>query len=125
MSDLWNLTQQLLEASRALDAALDELRSQTTAWASAERGYRHAKAVAYLRSEGRNVQERESNAEAVMFPAGTLGDVRFARDQSEGLKVAALEAVRSRRAQLSAIQTLASLSKAEAEFARVGPDRGP
>jgi hypothetical protein len=47
--------------------------------------------------------------------------LRKARDIAEGMKMAALEAVRSRRAQLSAVQSIANAVKAETEFARTGP----
>ena len=50
-----------------------------------------------------------------------IGDLRFSRDVAEGRKSAALEAVRSRRAILSATQTLTSLVKEEAAFSRTGP----
>jgi len=41
---------------------------------------------------------------------------------AEALERSALEALRSRRQQLSAIQSLLSAQKAEAEFVRTGPD---
>jgi hypothetical protein len=53
------------------------------------------------------VAEKESNAE---IDHG-IGDLRFARDVSEGKKAATLEAVRSRRAILSAEQTLTKLTR--------------
>ena len=121
MSDLYQLNEQLIAASRALDGSLKFLEDSVADFATAERAYRKAKAEAYLRSSGKNVQEREANAEECRFGDETLGDIRYRRDLAEGLKMAALEGVRSRRTQLSAIQTLASLSKAEAEFARTGP----
>lgn len=52
-------------------------------------------------------------------------DLRLTRDLAEAEKLAALEALRSRRQQLSSIQTIVNAERVEAEFARVGPERGP
>jgi len=128
MSDLYELNMRLIQASDDLTTALEALNAQVQAFARAEHQYRSAKARGFLAVVGaKNVAEREALAESSISPdpitgeALTLGDLRYRRDLAEGLKLSALEAVRSRRGQLSAVQTLASLSKAEAEFARTGP----
>lgn len=108
---------QLIEAAERLRQSLVDLEERSVAYAKAERTYRMAKATAYLTTTG-TVAEREARAE------GAINDLRFQRDMAEGLRVSGLEAVRSYRGVLSAVQTLASLSKAEAEFARTGPDWG-
>lgn len=113
------LTPMLIEAAHALDNALHELEGLSQDWAAAERDYRAAKAAAYLTAEGSTVAEREANAEP------RLSSLRYARDLAEGLKVSALEAVRSRRTQVSAIQTLTNLAREEAAFARTGPEFMP
>jgi hypothetical protein len=121
-----DLNPRLIEASHELDAALHEHTEVVVEAAEAERVYSRSKAIAYLQANGKTVSEREANAELLEVRGSeTLSDVRHTRDLTEGLKVAALEAVRSRRAQLSAIQTMANLTKAEAEFARTGPQEGP
>jgi hypothetical protein len=110
------LNQQLLNAAEALRKSLDDLYQRSIEYASAEQAYRHAKAVAYLSTEGaKTVAEREARAE------NAINDLRYRRDMADGLKLSALEAVRSNRGILSAMQTLASLSKEEAAFARTGP----
>jgi hypothetical protein len=108
-----DLNVQLLEAVRILRASQDDLEERSVAYAKAERTYRMAKATAYLATNG-TVGEREARAE------GAINEVRFQRDMAEGLRTSALEAVRSNRGIISAVQTLASLYKAEAEFDRTG-----
>jgi hypothetical protein len=117
-----NLAQQLIESVRDLRAAQQELETRSREYAQAERRYRKAKAIAFLRSSGRNVTERESNAELfIIEDQSTLSDIRFERDTAEGLRVSALEAVRSYRGIVSALQSLASLERSEAELAKYGP----
>jgi hypothetical protein len=48
-------------------------------------------------------------------------DLRFARDRADYLRQVALEAVRSRRQQLSAWQSWVAAERAEAEFVRTSP----
>lgn len=113
--DAGTLNRQLLEAADAVRAALADLESRAVAYAKAERAYRLAKSTAYLATDG-TVAEREAKAEAA------INELRYARDLAEGLKVSALEAVRSHRGVLSAIQTLARLYEQEASFDRTGPE---
>jgi hypothetical protein len=68
--------------------------------------------MAYLETESGTVAEREAHVYAL------VGDFRRTRDLADGQKLAALEAVRSRRAQLSAVQSILSAYRAEAELAR-------
>lgn len=112
--DAVTLNRQLLEAAQFLRNALEELDTQTVKYAQAERAYRLAKATAIL-AVGGTVLEREAHADQA------TADLRYARDLAEGLKVSALEAVRSRRAMLSATQTVANLYREEASFDRTGP----
>ena len=114
----WN--RELLDASHRLDDALTELDGRTREWAEADRAWRRARAESYARQKGfpGTVPEKEAVVEM------ETADGRYEAQLAEGLKVSALEAVRSRRTQLSAIQTLVSLSKAEAELARWGPTEG-
>ena len=111
----YELNRQLLDAANDVRAALKELENRSREYARAERIYRQAKATAYLASTG-TVAEREARSE------NAINDARFQRDMAEGLKVSALEAVRSYRGVLSALQTLANVSREEAAFDRTGPE---
>jgi hypothetical protein len=114
MTDLLDLTAEALRLSSLLDRGVQALRQASVEFADAEHAYRRAKSQAYLTFEG-TVGEREAQTYAV------VGDLRHARDLADGLRQAALEAVRSRRTQLSAIQSLLAAHKSEADFARTGP----
>ena len=111
-TDLETLTAEAWRLSQLLDKGLAALREAGVAYAEAEHQYRSAKAMAYLETESGTVAEREANVYAIM------GEHRRTRDLADGQKVAALEAVRSRRAQLSALQTLIAAHRAEVELAR-------
>lgn len=97
--------------SELLDRGVGALRDAARDYADAEHEYRLAHAKAYLESSG-TVGEREAQ---VYIAVGTL---RRDRDYSDAVRSAALEAVRSRRTQLSAVQSLLAAHKSEAEFVR-------
>lgn len=101
--------------SHLLDRGLEALRTAAREWADAELSYRKLKAEVWLRVTEGTVPQREAvvNAECA--------EARHLRDLADGLKQSALEAVRSRRAQLSAVQTMIGAHKAEAELARTTP----
>jgi len=118
-----NLAEAFAEAerlSRLIDAGIDALRTQSVALAEAERTYRKSKAEAWVRCP------RDSDPKARSWTAGRreawvdaeTADLRFERDVAEGMRQAALEAVRARRAQLSALQTLMNAHGEEAKFVR-------
>jgi hypothetical protein len=111
----WN--RQLLDASRALDDAHLTLDSRTREYAEADLTYRRANARAMIRQKGEKGTVPEKQAIADL----EVAEVRYAAQLAEGLKIAALEAVRSRRAQLGAVQSLVSLAKSEADLAKWGP----
>lgn len=102
--------------STLLDKGLDVLRESAERLAAAERDYRKARAEAWLTVEG-VVPQREAQVDAL------TADLRYERDLTEGTRRAALESVRSRSTQISAVQSLLSASRAEADFVRTGPDR--
>lgn len=112
------LNVQLLDAAKALRASLADLETRTRDYAVKERQYRLAKSKAYLLAEGKNQMERESRAE------DAINELRYQRDLAEGLKESAHEATRANRTILSAVQTLAGLYRAEADFDRTGPHEG-
>jgi hypothetical protein len=110
--DLEALTAEAWRLSQLLDKGIMALRDAAVAYAEAEHEYRSQNAMAYLETESGTVAEREAHVYAL------VGDHRRTRDLADGQKLAALEAVRSRRAQLSAVQSILSAYRAEAELAR-------
>ena len=111
-TDLEGLSAEAVRLSALIDKGVSALRDAAVAYAEAEHEYRERQAMAYLETEQGTVAEREAHVYAV------VGDWRRRRDLADGQKLAALEAVRSRRAQLSALQTLIAAHRAEAELAR-------
>lgn len=114
-----NTAEALAEAnrlSRLIDAAIEALKNTSVAFAEAERDYRRGKSEAWVRCKSLDMLAKEKEA----WVDAESSDDRYKRDVAEGMRQAALEAVRSRRAQLSALQTFLNAEKAEAEFARVG-----
>ena len=110
-TDLPSLTAEAWRLSGLLDRGVSALREAAVAYAEAEHDYRRAKAEAYLTTVG-TVAEREAQT------YGLVGDARRARDLADGARLAALEAVRSRRTQLSALQSLLAAHRSETELAR-------
>jgi hypothetical protein len=110
--NLSELTDELLRLSRLIDSGLTALRDQAVEYSTAEHDYRMARAQAWVQAPDGTVPEREA------WVDGHTAPQRKRRDLAEHMRQAALEAVRSRRGQLSAIQTLANAHRAEAEFVR-------
>lgn len=113
MSELFtprDLTNEMIRLSRRLDSDHESLTQASHDYAAAENAYRMARAQAYLRSKG-TVDERRS------FVDLETENQRIAAHTTEGLKVAALERVRSTRAQLSALQSVANAVRSEVEMA--------
>lgn len=111
-TDLATLTAEAWRLSQLLDKGLAALREAAVAYAEAEHEYRERKAHAYLETEHGTVAEREAHVYAL------VGDFRRRRDLADGQRLAALEAVRSRRAQLSALQSILAAHRSESELAR-------
>ena len=84
--------------------------------AEAEHDYRLAVAQAFVSAPDGTVPEKEA------WVNGRCAAARRRRDLADGLRQAALEAVRSRRTQVSALQSLLAAERVEAEFARTGPE---
>ena len=113
-----NLGQYIEEVQRfntLLDNGLRSLREAAVEVADAEFNYRKAKAIAWQSAPAGTVPMREAWVDA------ETAEQRQRLDLAEGLRSASLEAVRSRRQQLSAVQSLLAAHKAEADFARTGP----
>lgn len=104
--------------STLLDDALAFLRRQCVEFAEADDAYRMVKATVYLASSG-TVAERQSHVDLAS------SDQRKRAHLAEGMKQAGLEAVRSRRAQISALQSLLSAEREETSLARTGPEMMP
>jgi hypothetical protein len=111
-----DLGRELMRLTLLLDNGLAELRKQSVALADAEHDYRAGKARAWAESPAGTVPEREA------WVNGATAGLRHARDLAEVTRQAALEAVRSRRTQISALQSWMAAERAEAEFARTGPE---
>jgi hypothetical protein len=112
--DLETLTAEAHRLSALLDRGVQALREAAVAYAEAEHAYRRAKSEAYLTTVG-TVAEREAQT------YGSVGGLRRDRDLADAARLASLEAVRSRRTQLSALQSLLAAHRSEADFARTGP----
>ena len=98
-----------------IDEGIKALTKYAYEVADAEHDYRKAKAIAWQTAPAGTVPMREAWVES------ETAEQRRRLDLAEGSRSAALEAVRSRRQQLSAVQSLLAAHKAEADFARTGP----
>lgn len=113
------VAEMVAEASRLstkIDEGVRTLASAAREVAEAEHAYRLAKAQAWIVIAEGTAKEREAQVDAA------TADERRVRDLAEASRLAALEALRSRRAQLSMLQSLAAAHRAEAEHARYGPE---
>jgi hypothetical protein len=114
--DLNEAAKEMRRLSHLLDAGLELLREAPVKLAEAEMALRKARARAWVeRTEG-TAKEREHQVDA------DTAQLRYEADIAEGLRRAALEAVRARQTQISALQSLLNAHRAEAEFARTGPE---
>lgn len=111
-----DVADEMRRLSRLLDKGLEAMRDQARELADAEHDYRKAKGQAWLSAPDGTVPEREA------WVNEATAKQRHRRDLAEGLRQAALEAVRSRRTQVSALQTLLNADREEAAFARTGPE---
>lgn len=111
------VAEEMRRLSSLIDKGVHALREMATERAHAENAYRHARARAWteLPKDGLLAKEREDAVNAA------TADARLGRDIAEGAERAALEALRSRRQQLSALQTIANAHRSEAEFVRTAP----
>ncbi|MGA1524761.1 MAG: hypothetical protein ACO4CZ_12415 [Planctomycetota bacterium] len=114
MNTMPELVTEARRLSDLLDKGVSALRQAAVDYANAEHEYRKEHALAYLQTDG-TVAEREAKT------YGMVGELRRDRDIADGVRAAALEAVRARRTQLSALQSLLAAHRSEADFARTGP----
>lgn len=110
--DLRDIIVEARRLSDLIDRGIEALRRSSEELAKAENAYRHAKAAAWVTCEGTLAKEREAEVDSI------TADLRLTRDMAEGQRQAALEALRSRRAQLSALQSILTATRTEMELAR-------
>jgi hypothetical protein len=111
--------EEAMRLSRLIDDGIDALKRHSVALAEAEQAYRLGKAKAWMRAKVEldkgTVPEREA------WVNGETAALRYKRDIEDGMRQSALEAVRSRRTQVSALQSLLAAEREGAAFARTGP----
>jgi len=124
--DLAAMEAEFVRLSRNLDRGLTAMRTAAGELADAENEYRKAKSQAWVScpNDPPSVKAGEREWTAARREAwvnAETADHRKTRDLAEGKRQAAIEAVRSRRTQISALQTLLNAHQAEASFARTEP----
>ncbi len=96
--------------SRLIDAGIESLVTASKDMAHAEHALRRATAVAWAKAPSGTVPFKEAWVES------EAADEKLVFDLAETQRYNALEAVRSRRAQLSALQSIMAAYRAEAEL---------
>jgi hypothetical protein len=117
--DVHELIAEARRLSERIDEGVKALARAGREAAEAERTYRLQKAKAWLQHTDGTVPERQAAVDA------RVADERYARDLAEAGRLSALEALRSRRQQMSALQSIAAAFRAEAEHSRYGPSEQP
>lgn len=116
MSDLITpaqLTKALIEKSRLLDQALENLTQTVYEWADAKNDLRRAEAREYVIAA---TQVKSEAARTRLVEQATMDEAHCV-DLCEGKKMAAKLAVEARMSQLSAGQTIGSAVKTEMQMA--------
>ncbi len=116
--DFLDLVSEVRRLSNLLDKALTVLREAGRDHAEAEHAYRLARGQAWAEALPNKMIAAERDARVDWLTA----DKRLTRDIAASLEKSALEAVRARRQQLSALQSLMAGHREEAAFARTGPN---
>lgn len=107
---------EMLRLSKNIDRGIKQLVDSVEEYAEAESEYRKGISQAWLHVDSSLLAaHRQAEVEA------RTADLRQKRDIAEGMRRAAIESIRARQAQLSALQSLMSAHRAEAEFTRTGP----
>jgi|LakMenEpi03Aug12_release.lakeMendotaPanAssembly.Ray.scaffolds.fasta_scaffold01756_25 hypothetical protein len=114
--------EEMRRLSSLIDDALEELKRFAVDLAESENRYRHSRSKAWgMVSKTTDDGVKRLAAEIEAEVDELTADLRFARDRADYLRQVALEAVRSRRQQLSAWQSWVAAERAEAEFVRTSP----
>lgn len=114
--NLDDLAVEMKRLSRLIDQGVSALVDQAKELADAEAEYRQAKAGAFVAAPDGTVPEKEA------WVAGRCAELRRKRDHADYMRAAALEALRSRRTQLSALQSLLAAYREDAAFSRTSPE---
>lgn len=114
-TSLSKLNKDLEATSKELLSECDEMAKAAREYAVKENAYRLAKATAMLKAEGKTVDMKKAEVDLI------AQHERLASHIAEGILDSTRERVRSLRAVLSALQTVANSHKAEADFDRTGP----
>lgn len=112
-SDLVSL---MIEAARSLEEAQSELVGASRTAAESERLYRQSRAQAWLTATEGTAEQKKDHVSAI------TADRAYRAHLDDALAKAALELVRSRRATLSAYQSISNAVRAEFDLARTGPE---
>lgn len=107
--------------SGLLERGLSYASEKVLEYAEAERVYRLAQAKAWLEAPRFQDDVKVTAGEREAWVMGQTADLRRDRDAADGLRQVGLEAVRSRRAQLSALQSQFGAHREEAALARTAP----
>jgi hypothetical protein len=126
MVDLDAALQEMRRLSGLIDQGVGAMREQARVYAQSEHDYRKAKAAAWIEApraaeDGSKITAGEREA----WVHGVTASERKQRDIAEGMRQAALEAVRSRRTQLSAWQSYLAAGREEMGMGKYGPEMAP
>lgn len=113
--------EEMKRLSRKIEDGIKAIVAESQRLAEAERAYRKAKAIAWTR----RIDDDGTAAMKEAMVDSDTADLRFERDLADGMRKAAIEAVRSRQQQISALQTVIRAHRAEAELAGFGIEEGP
>lgn len=113
--------------SALADRGVTALREAADEWAHAEHAYRSLKAKKWIESATLTTEagKPESVGARQAWVDGECATARLGRDIADGMRQAALEALRTRRQQLSALQSLLAADRAEAQIAAFQPEMVP
>lgn len=116
-----DLNNELCRLSSALETANTQLREHSHAWALAESNYKGKKATERL-------QAKADNPKATIPELDAMVDLKCSQERQSAyicraLKEADIEYVRSLRAQLSALQSVAASVRSEMEMAAIPQPR--
>lgn len=111
--------------SRLLDKGLAELRAAAQDYAQKEADYRKARRVAWAKCPTSPNRSEWTNDQRLDWVKAETADLRQLRDLANDNRWNIINAIESRRAQISALQSLLKLDVEEASFARTGPRMEP
>lgn len=109
---------EMVRLSQLLDDALSYAKRAAHEYAEADDAYRVAHAKAFVTAKDGGATDAMAKARADLATEGIRSRARLA----EAMNKTAVEAIRSRRTQVSALQTAGNALRAELEIARYGPE---